>query len=95
MPLSIDPTAAPPLALLRAGAHTDVVAEHDAAGDAPAHGELIARNLVLLVSAHSSDAGLVVTVRAPLATALALATAQAQAHRLRLFVRPAPTRAHG
>ncbi len=95
VPLSIDPTAAPPLSLLRAGAHMDVVAEHDAAGDAPAHGELIARNLVLLVSAHRSDAGLVVTVRAPLATALALATAQAQAHRLRLFVRPAPTSARG
>ncbi len=30
VPLSIDPSAAPPLSLLRAGAHTDVVAEHDA-----------------------------------------------------------------
>jgi Flp pilus assembly protein CpaB len=95
VPLSIDPTAAPPLSLLRAGAHMDVVAEHDADGDAPAHGELIARNLVLLVSARSSDAGLIVTVRAPLSTALALSTAQAQAHRLRVLVRPAAASAHG
>jgi SAF domain len=89
VPLSIDPAAAPPLSLLRAGAHADVVAEHDAAAGAPARSQLIARNLTLLVSAHSSDTGLVVTVRAPLAVALALATAEAQSHRLRLLVRPA------
>jgi hypothetical protein len=89
VPLSIDTTAAPPLSLLRAGAHADVVAMHDAQGGAPARSQLIARNLTLLVPALSSDAGLVVTVRAPLAVALALATAEAQSHRLRIFVRPA------
>jgi Flp pilus assembly protein CpaB len=89
VPLSIDPASAPPLSLLRAGAHADVVAEHDAEGGAPARGQLIARNLTLLVAARSSDAGLVVTVRAPLAVALSLATAEAQSHRLRLFIRPA------
>ena len=88
VPLSIDPGGAPPLSLLRAGAHADVVAEHDAEGDAPARSRLIARDLVLLDAAHGSDAGLVVTVRAPLAVALALATAEAQSRRLRLFVRP-------
>jgi hypothetical protein len=95
VPLSIDPAVAPPLSLLRAGAHLDVAAEHDAVAGTPAHSQLIARDLTLLVSAHSSDVGLVVTVRAPLAIALALATAQAQAHRLRLFVRPAESGAHG
>lgn len=89
VPLSIDPAAAPPLSMLRAGAHADVVAEHDATGEAPARSRLIARNLTLLVAAHSSETGLVVTVRAPLAVALALATAEAQSHRLRIFVRPA------
>jgi signal transduction histidine kinase len=89
VPLSIDPTAAPPLSLLPAGAHVDVVAERDADGDGPAHSQLIARDLTLLVPAHRSDAGVVATVRAPLSVALALATAQAQAHRLHLFVRPA------
>jgi hypothetical protein len=67
----------------------DVVAERDADGDGPAHSQLIARDLTLLVPAHRSDAGVVATVRAPLSVALALATAQAQAHRLHLFVRPA------
>jgi Flp pilus assembly protein CpaB len=89
VPLSIDPTVAPPLSLLRAGAHADVVAEHDAENGAPARSRLIATNLTLLVAAHSSVDGLVVTVRAPLAVALVLATAEAQSHRLRLFVRPA------
>ena len=89
VPLSIDPAAAPPLSMLRAGAHADLVAEHDATGEAPARSQLIARNLTLLVSAHSSETGLVVTVRAPLRVALALATAEAQSHRLRIFVRPA------
>jgi hypothetical protein len=88
VPLRIDPSAAPPLSLLRAGAHADVVAEHDAEGGAPARSRLIARNLTLLVAARSSDAGLVVTVRAPLSVALELATAEAQSRRLRLFVRP-------
>jgi Flp pilus assembly protein CpaB len=89
VPLSIDLASAPPLSLLGAGAHADVVAEHDAEGGAPARGQLIARNLTLLVAARSSDAGLVVTVRAPLAVALSLVTAEAQSHRLRLFIRPA------
>jgi Flp pilus assembly protein CpaB len=89
VPLSIDPASAPPLSLLGAGAHADVIAEHDAEGGAPARGQLIARNLTLLVAARSSDAGLVVTVRAPLAVALSLVTAEAQSHRLRLFIRPA------
>jgi Flp pilus assembly protein CpaB len=89
VPLSIDLAAAPPLSLLRAGAHADVIAEHDASAAGPAGSALIARNLTLLTPAHSSDAGLVVTVRAPLAVALALATAQAQSHRLRIFIRPA------
>jgi Flp pilus assembly protein CpaB len=88
VPMSIDPTAAPPLSLLRAGAHVDVVAERDADRNGPARSQLIARDLTLLVPAHRSDAGVVATVRAPLSVALALATAQAQAHRLRLFVRP-------
>jgi Flp pilus assembly protein CpaB len=88
VPLSIDPTAAPPLSLLRVGAHVDVVAERDADGDGPARSQLIAKDLRLLVPAHRSDAGVVATVRAPLSVALALVTAQAQAHRLRLFVRP-------
>ena len=66
----------------------DVVAEHDADEDGPARSRLIARDLTLLVQAHRSDAGLVATVRAPLAVALALATAQARSHRLRLLVRP-------
>jgi Flp pilus assembly protein CpaB len=89
VPLSIDPSGAPPLSLLGAGARADVVAERDAQGGAPARSQLIARNLALLVAAHSSEAGLVVTVRAPLAVALALATAEAQSRRLRLLVRPA------
>lgn len=89
VPLSIDPASAPPLSLLGAGAHADVVAEHAAEGGAPARGQLIARNLTLLVAARTSDAGLVVTVRAPLAVALSLATAEAQSHRLRLLIRPA------
>lgn len=89
VPLSIDPAGAPPLSLLGAGARVDVVAEHEAQGGAPARSRLIARNLALLVAAHSSEAGLVVTVRAPLAVALALATAEAQSRRLRLLVRPA------
>jgi hypothetical protein len=89
VPLSIDPASAPPLSLLAAGAHADVVAERDAERGAPARGQLIARNLTLLVAARSSDAGLVVTVRAPLAVALSLVTAEAQSHRLRLFIRPA------
>jgi hypothetical protein len=88
VPLSIDPASAPPLSLLGAGAHADVVAERNAEAGAPARGQLIATNLTLLVAARRSDAGLVVTVRAPLAVALALATAEAQSHRLRLFVRP-------
>ena len=91
VPLSIETTAAPPLSLLHAGAHVDVVAERDA----PATSRLIARNLALLVAGRSSDAGLVVTVRAPLAIALALATAQARSHRLRLFVLPAETSSNG
>lgn len=95
VPLSIDETAAPPLSLLHAGVHVDVVAERDADADGPARSQLIARNLTLLVSAHGSEAGLVATVRAPLAVALALATAQAQAHRLRLFVRPAAGSGNG
>jgi Flp pilus assembly protein CpaB len=88
VPLSIDPTAAPPLSLLHAGAHVDVVAEREADRAGPARSRLIARDLTLLVPARRSDAGVVATVRAPLSVALALATAQAQAHRLRLFVRP-------
>ena len=88
VPLSIDPAAAPPLGLLRAGAHVDVVAEHDADQAGPARSRLVARDLTLLVAARVSDAGLTVTVRAPLAVALELATSLAQAHRLRLFVRP-------
>jgi Flp pilus assembly protein CpaB len=88
VPLSIDPASAPPLSLLGAGAHADVVAERNAEAGAPARGQLIATNLTLLAAARRSDAGLVVTVRAPLAVALALATAEAQSHRLRLFVRP-------
>ena len=95
VPLSIDPTAAPPLSLLPAGSHVDVVAERDADRDGPAHSQLIAKDLTLLVAAHRSDAGVVATVRAPLSVALALATAQAQAHRLRLFVRPAADGSNG
>jgi SAF domain len=88
VPLSVEASAAPPLALLGAGVHIDVVAERDADRDGPARSQLVARNLTLLVAAHASDSGLVATVRAPLRVALALATAQAQAHQLRLFVRP-------
>jgi Flp pilus assembly protein CpaB len=95
VPMSIDPTAAPPLSLLHAGAHVDVVAERDADRDGPARSQLIARDLMLLVQAHRSEAGVVATVRAPLSVALALATAQAQAHRLRLFVRPSGGGADG
>jgi hypothetical protein len=88
VPLSVESSSAPPLALLGAGVHVDVVAERDADRDGPARSQLVARNLTLLVAAHASDGGLVATVRAPLRVALALATAQAQAHQLRLFVRP-------
>jgi hypothetical protein len=88
VPLSVESSSAPPLALLGAGVHVDVVAEHDADREGPARGQIVARNLTLLVAAHASDSGLVATVRAPLRVALALATAQAQAHELRLFVRP-------
>jgi Flp pilus assembly protein CpaB len=88
VPISIDPAATPPLSMLRAGSHVDVVAEHDADEGGPARSRLIARDLTLLVPAHRSDEGLVATVRAPLAVALALATAQARSHRLRLLVRP-------
>jgi hypothetical protein len=95
VPISIDPAAAPPLSLLRAGVRVDVVAERDADADGPARSELIARNLMLLVAARGSDAGLVATVRAPLGVALALATAQAQSHRLRIFVRPAEAGSDG
>jgi Flp pilus assembly protein CpaB len=89
VPISIETSAAPPLALLRAGARVDVVAERDADGDGPARSQLIARDLSLLVAARVSDDGIAVTLRAPLGVALALATAQAQAHRLRLFALPA------
>lgn len=95
VPMSIDPTAAPPLSLLHAGVHVDVVAERNADADGPARSRVIARNLTLLVPAHSSDSGLVATVRAPLAIALALATAEAEAQRLRLFVRPAGAAGNG
>jgi Flp pilus assembly protein CpaB len=95
VPISIDPAAAPPLTMLRAGSHVDVVAERDADANGPARSQLIARNLTLLVPAHRSDAGLVATVRAPLEVALALATAQARSHRLRLLVRPAAGGAGG
>jgi Flp pilus assembly protein CpaB len=88
VPLSLDATSAPPLALLRAGAEVDVVAEHDADGSAPAHGELLAHRLTLLTSARATDGELVVTVRAPLAVALQLATAQAQERRLQLLALP-------
>jgi Flp pilus assembly protein CpaB len=88
VPISIDPAAAPPLSMLRAGSRVDVVAEHDGGEGSPARSLLIARDLTLLVAAHRSDSGLVATVRAPLAVALALATAQARSHRLRLLVRP-------
>jgi SAF domain len=88
VPLSLDSSAAPPLALLGAGVHVDVVAERDADRDGPARSQVVARDLTLLVAAHASDSGLVATVRAPLRIALVLATAQAQAHQLRLFVRP-------
>jgi Flp pilus assembly protein CpaB len=95
VPLSVEAAAAPPLSLLRAGARVDVVAEHDADRDTPAHGELIARGLTLLEAGRATDDGLAVTVRAPLAVALRLATAQAQAHRLRLFALPASGSARG
>jgi hypothetical protein len=95
VPISIDPAAAPPLSLLRAGVHVDVVAERDADADGPARSALIAKDLTLLVPAHGAEAGLVATVRAPLGVALALATAQAQSHRLRLFVRPGGVGASG
>jgi Flp pilus assembly protein CpaB len=88
VPLSVEPSAAPPLSLLRAGARVDVVAEHDADRDGPARSVLIARGLTLLEAGRATDDGLAVTVRAPLAVALRLATAQAQAHRLRLFALP-------
>jgi Flp pilus assembly protein CpaB len=88
VPLSVDASAAPPLALLRAGARVDVVAERDADADGPARSQLIARGLTLLEPGRATDDGLAITVRAPLAVALKLATAQAQAHRLRLFALP-------
>jgi Flp pilus assembly protein CpaB len=88
VPLSLDATSAPPLALLRAGAQVDVVSEHDADRDGPAHGELLAHRLTLLSGARATDGALVVTVRAPLAVALKLATAQAQERRLQLLALP-------
>ena len=91
VPLSLDASSAPPLALLRAGAEVDVIAEHDADKDAPAHGVLLAHRLTLLAGARATDGDLVVTLRAPLAIALQLATAQAQDRRLHLLALPEAT----
>jgi Flp pilus assembly protein CpaB len=89
VPLSVEPSAAPPLGLLPAGARIDVVAEQDADRSGPARSVLIARGLSLLEPARATDDGVAVTLRAPLAVALALATAQARSRRLRLFALPA------
>jgi Flp pilus assembly protein CpaB len=94
VPLSVEPSAAPPLGLLQAGARVDVVAEQDADRSGPARSVLIARGLSLLEPARATGDGVAVTLRAPLAVALALATAQARSRRLQLFALPADG-AHG
>jgi len=87
--LEIQPTAAPPLALLGAGARVDVAVALDADRGHPARAALVASGLTLLTPARSVEGSVVVTVRAPLRRAVELAAAQSYAHDLRLLARAA------